>query len=155
MEQRSPAGEAFNEVLEKVLQVHGSFTRAGEALTKPTGQSLARWVVLAQCRYAAASVSEIARRLRLARQSVQRIADVLVDDGLCVYRDNPQHQRAKLLELTETGRSTLDGIDAAQRQWCDELGDAIGESTLRRTAAALGRIIEAVERTEPRARPNN
>jgi DNA-binding MarR family transcriptional regulator len=149
--QRSPAGEAFNEVLEKVLHLNGSFTKAGEALTRPTGQSLARWVVLAQCRDAAAPVSEIARRLRLARQSVQRIADVLVEDGLCVYRDNPQHQRAKLLELTDPGRSTLEAIDAAQRVWCDELGNAMGESTLRRTAAALGRVIDAVEKTDPLA----
>jgi DNA-binding MarR family transcriptional regulator len=148
-QRRSAAGDAFNEVLEKVLHANGSFTKAGEALTKPEGQSLARWVVLAQCRDAPAPVSEIARRLRLARQSVQRLADVLVQDRLCVYRENPQHQRAKLLELTGTGRSTLDAIDAAQRRWCDELGNAIGESTLRRTAAALGRVIEAVEKANP------
>jgi DNA-binding MarR family transcriptional regulator len=135
-------------VLWRVLRLHGAFTRAGEALTRPAGQSLARWVVLAQCQDAPASVSEIARRLELARQSVQRLADNLVEDGLCVYRDNPQHQRAKLLELTETGRTTLLTIDAAQREWCDELGRAIGESTLRRAAAALGRVIDAVDTQE-------
>jgi DNA-binding MarR family transcriptional regulator len=146
---RSPAGEAFNDVLLLVLRLHGSFTAAGEALAKPVGQTLARWLVLDQCRDAAATVSEIARRLRLARQSVQRIADLLVADGLCRYRDNPHHQRAKLLELTAAGRSALYTIDAAQHAWCDTLAAAIGEPTLRRTAAALGRITSAVDTTAP------
>jgi DNA-binding MarR family transcriptional regulator len=136
-------------VLEQVLRLHGSFTSAGEALTRPAGQSLARWVVLDQCRDGPATVSDIARRLRLARQSVQRIADLLVANGLCVYRANPHHQRAKLLELTRTGRSKLTTIDVAQRRWCDKLGKTIGEGTLRQTATALQGVIDAVENAEP------
>ena len=96
-----------------------------------------------------ATVSDIGRRLRLARQSVQRIADLLVADGLCVYQDNPHHQRAKLLELTPAGRAALYAIDAAQHNWCDTLGNKIGEPALRRTAAALQRITGAVENTPP------
>ena len=146
---RSTAGEAFNDVLLLVLRLHGSFTAAGEALAKPAGQTLARWLVLDQCRQEAATVSEIARRLRLARQSVQRIADLLAADGLCRYRDNPHHQRAKLLELTPAGRAALYAIDAAQHGWCDTLGNKIGEPALRRTAAALQRITSAVDNTPP------
>src|SRR6516164_10145436 len=146
---RSAAGEAFNDALVLVLQLHGLLTAAGEALAKPAGQSLARWVVLDQCRDAPATVSDIARRLRLARQSVQRIADLLVADGLCVYQDNPHHQRAKLLELTPAGRAALYAIDAAQHSWCDTLGHKIGEPALRRTAAALQRITSEVDNTRP------
>src|SRR5215469_977761 len=146
---RTAPGEAFNDVLLLVLRLHGSFTAAGEALAKPAGQTLARWLVLDQCRKEPATVSEIARRLRLARQSVQRIADLLAADGLCRYRDNPHHQRAKLLELTAAGRSALYTIDAAQHRWCDTLAANIGEPTLRRTAAALQRITDAVETTPP------
>lgn len=146
---RSPAGETFNDVLLLVLRLHGSFTTAGEALAKPAGQTLARWLVLDQCRDAPATVSEIARRLRLARQSVQRVADLLVDDELCLYRANPHHQRAKLLELTAAGRSALYTIDTAQHAWCDTLAAAIGEPMLRRTASALQRITDTVENTPP------
>lgn len=146
---RTPAGEAFNQVLWQVLRLNGSFTAAGEALAKPAGQSLARWIVLAQCRDSPATVSDIARRLRLARQSVQRIADLLVADGLCSYQDNPHHQRAKLLELTAAGQSALLEIDGAQREWCDRLGAAIGEDTLRQTAASLQLVIDVVEQADP------
>ena len=146
---RSPAGEAFNNVLVLVLRLHGSFTAAGEALARPAGQTLARWVVLDQCRDAPGTVSDIGRRLRLTRQSVQRIADLLAADGLCAYQDNPHHQRAKLLELTPAGRAALYAIDAAQHGWCDTLGNKIGEPTLQRTAAALQRITSAVDNTPP------
>ena len=146
MPPRSPAGEAFNEVLLLVLRLNGSFTAAGEALAKPAGQSLARWVVLDQCRDSPATVSDIARRLRQARQSVQRVADLLVADGLCVYQDNPHHQRAKLVGLTPAGRATLYGIDVAQRHWCDGLGERIGQATLQRTAAGLRHVTDAVGR---------
>ncbi len=141
---RSPAGEAFNEVLLLVLRLNGSFTAAGEALARPAGQSLARWVVLDQCRDSPATVSDIARRLHQARQSVQRVADLLVADGLCSYQDNPHHQRAKLVALTEAGRATLYAIDVAQRRWCNGLGERIGQATLQRTAAGLRHVMDAV-----------
>jgi DNA-binding MarR family transcriptional regulator len=133
-------------VLLLVLRLNGSFTAAGEALAKPAGQSLARWVVLDQCRDSPATVSDIARRLRQARQSVQRVADLLVADGLCGYQANPHHQRAKLLGLTPSGRAVLFSIDGAQRRWCDALGDTIGQATLQRTAAGLRQVMDAVER---------
>ena len=128
-----------------VLRLNGSFTAAGEALARPAGQSLARWVVLDQCRDSPATVSDVARRLRQARQSVQRVADLLVADGLCSYQANPHHQRAKLLGLTAAGRATLYGIDVAQRRWCDGLGEKIGQPTLQRTAAGLRHVMGAVE----------
>jgi DNA-binding MarR family transcriptional regulator len=143
---RSPAGEAFNDVLGQIIRLTRHFTAAAEALTKPAGQTLARWLVLEECQDTPATVSDIARRLHLARQSVQRVADALERDDLCAYRDNPRHRRAKLLELTPTGRSTLARIQAAQRQWSDALGARIGEPVLQQAHTALEPLVEAVER---------
>jgi len=132
-------------VLGQVIRLNRSFTAAAEALTKPAGQTLARWLVLGECKHSPSTVSDIARRLRLARQSVQRVADVLAGDGLCAYRDNPHHQRAKLLELTPAGRTVLARVDAAQRQWSDALGARIGEPVLRQASTALAPVVEAVD----------
>ncbi|MFC7330115.1 MarR family winged helix-turn-helix transcriptional regulator [Marinactinospora rubrisoli] len=52
-------------------------------------------------------------RLDHTRQSVQRVADLLVEDGLARYRPDPAHQRAELLELTPTGRAALHRMEAA------------------------------------------
>jgi DNA-binding MarR family transcriptional regulator len=75
--------------------------------------------------------------------------ETLAADGLCAWRDNPHHQRAKLLALTPAGRAALYAIDAAQHRWCDTLGNKIGEPTLLRTAAALQRITDAADNTPP------
>jgi DNA-binding MarR family transcriptional regulator len=144
---RTPAGDAFNDVLDQVIRLNRHFTTAAEALTRPAGQSLARWLVLAECAEQPATVSDIARRLHLARQSVQRVADALDRDGLCEYQDNPRHQRAKLVALTAEGRSALARIDAAQREWSNALGARIGDLALRRAHDALAPVLEAVEGT--------
>lgn len=143
---RSQAGEAFNDLLGQIIVLNRRFTAAAEALTRPAGQTLARWLVLGECQQSPATVSDIARRLYLARQSVQRVADVLEHDGLCAYRDNPRHRRAKLLELTPAGRSALAQIETAQCEWSDALGAQLGEGVLRRAYAALAPVVEAVER---------
>jgi DNA-binding MarR family transcriptional regulator len=86
--------------------------------------------------------------MHLARQGVQRLADVLVRDGLAVYEPNPAHRRAKLLRLTAEGRSALRTVQAAQRAWADALGAELGETDLRQASAVLDRVLDAVRRPE-------
>ena len=141
---RTPDGDAFTSVLGQVIVLTRHFTATGEALARPAGQTLARWLVLGAVQDAPATVAQVARTLHLARQGVQRLADVLVRDGLAVYQDNPAHRRAKLLQLTPRGRATLRTIDTAQAAWADALGAQLGEDDLRQAGILLGRVLEAV-----------
>lgn len=141
---RTPAGDAFSALVARVFRLNGLLAAAGDALSRPAGQSSARWQVLAMLEGEPATVAGIARVLGLARQSVQRIADLLEADGLVRYVDNPRHRRARLAELTEEGKATLARIQAAQRPWADRIGGAVGEADLRRAAATLDRLIAAL-----------
>ncbi len=143
---RSPAGDAFSALVIQVLRLSGLLTAAGDALAKPSGQTSARWQVLAAAENAPATVAQIARMLGLTRQSVQRVADLLERDGLAVFDENPQDLRAELLRLTPRGRSALATIQAAQCTWADELGAKIGEAHLRRAREVLERVSAAVLR---------
>jgi DNA-binding MarR family transcriptional regulator len=145
---RTPAGDAFTALLLQVIRLNGRFTAAGEALAKPAGQTLARWLVLEAIQDTPATVAQIARTMRLARQSVQRLADVLVRDGFAAYGDNPAHRRARLLRLTPAGRDALHTIQAAQRRWADAVGAELGEAELKEASAFLDRVLRAV-RTPP------
>src|SRR4029450_7742277 len=107
---RTPAGDAFTSFLGQVIGLTRRFTAAGEALAKPAGQTLARWRALETTQAQPATVAQIARSLLLARQGVQRLADVLVRDGLAAYENNPAHRRAKLLRITPPGLSALRAI---------------------------------------------
>jgi DNA-binding MarR family transcriptional regulator len=137
---RSEAGDAFTSFVVQVALLGGEFTSTGEHLAALGGQTLARWLVLDAAEDGPASVAQIARRRGMARQSVQRVADLLVRDGLAVYADNPQHQRAKLLTPTAQGRRVLATISIAQKSWADALGAQIGAADLRSASALLDRI---------------
>jgi DNA-binding MarR family transcriptional regulator len=103
-----------------------------------------RWRVLAAIDEAPLSVAQIARAWWLTRQSVQRVADVLVEDGLATYEDNPNHRRAKLVRITPRGLSALREIRLRQRAWAESLGEEIGERELRETNETLARVLDAL-----------
>jgi DNA-binding MarR family transcriptional regulator len=145
---RSPAGDAFSGLAFRVLRLGGLLTAAGDGLAKPAGQTSARWQVLAAVEHGPATVAQIARALGLARQSVQRVADVLAGEGLVAYDDNPDHLRAKLLRLAPKGRAALTTIQAAQRGWADELGAEIGAAPLARASAVLDQVFAALGKRE-------
>jgi DNA-binding MarR family transcriptional regulator len=141
---RTPVGDAFSELVVQVFRLNGLLAAAGDSLAQPAGQTSARWRILAAVQDEPSTVAQIARRWGLARQSVQRVADVLVDEGYCAYEENPGHRRAQLLRITPRGRRALRTIQEQQRAWADALGEEIGEADLRRANAILARAIRAV-----------
>jgi len=145
---RTPAGDAFTTLLGQVIGLTRRFTTAGEALAKPAGQTLARWLVLETIQDRPATVAQIGRTLHLARQGVQRLADVLVRDGLAAYEDNPAHRRAKLLRITPQGRRALRTIQTAQAAWADALGAELGQADLQRASIVLDQVVQALQKPE-------
>jgi DNA-binding MarR family transcriptional regulator len=151
----SKGGLAFTELVLEVFRLNGRLLSAGDAITRPAGQTSARWQVLGALDQGAASVAEVGRRMGLTRQSVQRIADVLETDGLIRYQENPAHRRAKLATLTPRGRATLDDITSRQIDWANRIAVHIedNEQDLRHSLRTLQRVRDAVDdsvRTERR-----
>lgn len=143
---RTAAGEAFSALVVRVFQLEGVLAAAGDAIATPLGQSTARWRVLAAVEHGPLTVAQIARDWKLARQSVQRLADVLADDGLVSYEDNPAHRRAKLVRLSAEGRRVLGRIQREQAVWANEAGAAIGARRLAAANDALANILTTLER---------
>lgn len=142
---RGRAADAFSALVVEVMKLSAALEAAGNVLASPTGQSSARWQVLAAIEHDPLPVASIARALAHTRQSVQRIADVLVTDGLARYSPNPAHRRAKLLELTPDGLAALRTIQAAQAQWARQVAAGFnpGElDTARESLTELGRRLE-------------
>ena len=123
-----------------VIKLEAHFSRAGEAIAAAGGQTLARWLALEMVADGPATVAQIARRMELTRQSVQRVADLLQEDGLTEYMDNPAHRRAKLVRITPRGQTTLRTIQTAQRTWANSVGAEIGEADLRHASDVVDRL---------------
>jgi DNA-binding MarR family transcriptional regulator len=133
-----------SELVVHVFRLNGLLIAVGDAMGEPSGQTSARWRVLAAIDETPLSVAQIARAWWLTRQSVQRVADVLVEDGLATYEDNPNHRRAKLVQITPRGLSVLHEIRLRQRTWAESLGAEIGEADLRTANETLTRVLEAL-----------
>lgn len=145
VKERGPAADAFSGLVVEVLKLAAALETAGNILARPAGQSSARWQVLAAIEHEPLSVAAIARALSHTRQSVQRIADLVVADGLAHYSPNPAHRRAKLLELTSSGLSALRAIQAAQVDWARRMADGLKPADFdaaRELLTELGRRLD-------------
>ncbi|SDB86199.1 DNA-binding transcriptional regulator, MarR family [Sanguibacter gelidistatuariae] len=148
MTPRSPAGDALTELVLPAFELNGEFLAAAREIALPVGLTPAGWQVLGATLDEALPVAEIARRvgLGLARQSVQRTADGLVEKGWAEYLPNPQHRRANLLQPTEQGRATVAQLRDAQHAWADAVGAEVGEHELRALLDGIRRVIAASRR---------
>ncbi|MER6747012.1 MarR family winged helix-turn-helix transcriptional regulator [Streptomyces fungicidicus] len=125
------------------FRLNGQFLALAEELARPAGLTAAWWQVLGAVLGEPLPVSGIARAMGITRQSVQRVADLLVRRGLAEYRPNPAHRRAKLLAPTEQGRAAVSRIDPGHAAFAERLSKAYGEAY---GDAGLARAVEALER---------
>ncbi|MGW2046586.1 MarR family winged helix-turn-helix transcriptional regulator [Streptomyces sp. NPDC001858] len=128
-----------------VFRLNGQFLAVAEELAGPAGLSAARWQVLGAVLGDPLPVSGIARAMGITRQSVQRIADVLVERGLAEYRPNPAHRRAKLLAPTVQGRAAIARIDPGHTAFADRLAQEFGEAELAEAVRLLERLSKALD----------
>ncbi|MDN3294410.1 MarR family winged helix-turn-helix transcriptional regulator [Streptomyces ficellus] len=128
-----------------VFRLNGQFLAVSEKLARPVGLTAAWWQVLGAVLHEPLPVSGIARTMGITRQSVQRIADLLVYEGLAEYIPNPAHRRAKLLTPTETGRDRVALINPGHADLAARLAAELGEEAFAETARVLERLSEALD----------
>lgn len=127
------------------FRLNGQFLSVAEELARPAGITAAWWQVLGAVLGEPLPVSGIARAMGITRQSVQRIADLLVERGLAEYRPNPAHRRAKLLAPTEEGRAAIAKIGPGHADFADRLAQALGEDGLADTVRVLEQLSVALD----------
>lgn len=141
----TPAGSTFTDLVLEVFRLNGRLLAAGDRLTKPLGLTSARWQVLGGIEDQARSVAQIARRMGLARQNVQRLADVLEKEGMVAYAPNPDHRRAKLVCLTERGKKAFAELGHRQAVWANRIASCVRHSEMKLALEVLRKLRSAVE----------
>ncbi|MFI7408629.1 MarR family winged helix-turn-helix transcriptional regulator [Streptomyces sp. NPDC049627] len=134
-----------------VFRLNGQFLAVAEELARPAGLTAAWWQVLGAVLGEPLPVSGIARAMGITRQSVQRIADLLVEKGLAEYRPNPAHRRAKLLAPTEEGRTAISRINPGHAAFADRLAEAFGDAELADAVRVLERLSKVLDGMPPDA----
>ncbi|WP_376703920.1 MarR family transcriptional regulator [Mesorhizobium sp. ISC25] len=145
MTTRTEAANVLTDLVLAVFRMNGSFLDAADRLAAPTGLTAARWQVLGAVLKEPKSVADIARDMGLARQSVQRLADILAAEGLAAYVDNPAHRRAKLLSITDAGRAAVKNIGTRQHVWANRVSEGMDADALKASLDLLRTLTERVE----------
>src|SRR3712207_1812805 len=124
---RTPGGDAFTAVVLEVFRLNGALLAAGNTLCEGTGLTSGRWQVLGAVamRETPATVAQIARAMGQTRQSVQRIVDEMERDGVVERVADPEHRRARPVQLTEHGAALWAEMRRRQVPWANRTADGV------------------------------
>lgn len=139
--------ELLADIALTTFRLNGQVLALAESLAQPVGLTAAHWQVLGAVLAEPLPVAAIAREMGMARQSVQRIADILVDAGRAEYADNPAHRRAKLVVPTEEGLAAIRRIDPAHKRAAAALVDTLGADRAAEVRQALRDLSTALADT--------
>jgi DNA-binding MarR family transcriptional regulator len=130
-----PKSRQVTDLILELFRVNGLLLAAGDSLVAELGLTSARWQVLGAIALSAQSlpVAHIARNMGLTRQAVQRLVNEMEAEGLVRFAANPHHRRAKLVLLTERGKSAYAAAMRRQEPWANALA---GRLTIREIEAA-------------------
>ena len=136
-------GKLLTDLMLAVFRLNGRLLAGGDRLGADMGLTSARWQVLGALEAGPGSAAEVARRMGLRRQSVQRLVDAMVADGLLALSDNPNHKRARLVDMTEQGRARYASIMARHRGWANGLSEGLDPTAI---AAGVALVEELARR---------
>jgi DNA-binding MarR family transcriptional regulator len=130
------------------LRLSGQVMAVAQHLAAEGGMTAAWWQVLGGVVDQPRTVADIGRRMGMTRQAVQRVADVLAEQGLAEYRSNPNHARAKLLACTEAGDWAIRRIALVQHAWANRVGSKIGDEELHNALTAMHHLMAVLDAHE-------
>lgn len=144
MARRTPEGAALTGLILEVFKLNGELLDAGNTITRPHGLTSARWQVMGSIDVEGKplTVAQIARRMGLARQGVQRIVKDLEQLGMVVLENNVDHQRAKLVSLSREGNKAMARIDKAQIAWVNRLSEGLSDRQIKQALKVMQTVRE-------------
>jgi DNA-binding MarR family transcriptional regulator len=132
---------AFRRFTRAVFAAQAAVLRHGDTANAPTGQSSAHWRVLRAIDDGHTSVADAARFMGSSRQSVQRLADALIDEGLVeAAGPHDDDRRLKLLRLTAEGQRVHDALEENFDTWAGRLLAHIRPDDLAAVSQGLEQI---------------
>lgn len=142
-----PANEIFTKIVLEVFRLNGALLHDGNKITQSSGLTSSRWQVMGAIEEAdkSLSVSQIANRMGLSRQSVQRIVNSLKKNNMVSLKDNIKHKQARVVELTVEGKESLKQVNKIQFSWATEMSSEIKPEELTQALKTLGRLRKKLE----------
>jgi GntR family transcriptional regulator, transcriptional repressor for pyruvate dehydrogenase complex len=137
--QNQPSQIQIDQLLNAAFRLSGTLLSTRDKMVKDLGLTSALWQVLNEVvgEERGLSAAQIARRIGLTRQAVQRTANDLVAAGMTAFADNPADRRTQQILITDKGKAALETANARQFEWVRSFGNALEGGTLGNAAEFL------------------
>ena len=136
---RNDTSECFTQFTRALFAAHNMVLKHGDLVTGKYQQTSARWRILGNIEPCPLTVSQIARQTGYTRQSIQRLADELVDEGLATY-ESAIDRRTKNVCITEKGRELLEKLAAYENEWVVRITQRLSVEELTDLTLALEKV---------------
>ncbi|MEA5627986.1 MarR family winged helix-turn-helix transcriptional regulator [Nostoc sp. UHCC 0251] len=105
---RTPAGQAIENLIVEIVATFFLLRAEGMQIGVVSSSGEGYWSVLRLLKVnGAQTVPQLARYRYVPRQSVQKLANEMLADGVIELVNNPAHKRSKLLRLTPKGEAVF------------------------------------------------
>ena len=136
---RNDTSERFTQFTRALFAANNMVFKHGDLTTGEYQQTSARWRVLDNIEPCPLTVSQIAKLTGYTRQSIQRLADALVEEGLAAY-EPASDQRTKNVCITEQGRELLERLAEYENEWVARITQTLSIQELTDLTQALEKV---------------
>ena len=113
---------------------------------KSTGLSMPQFSVLMQLYHkGACGMSEISERFEVTPAAASQLVEKLVQSGFILREEDPSDRRAKLLNLTSSGRQLIQQGIEERYGWMEQLASGLDAEEKSKVVEALNILTEAAK----------
>ena len=155
-ETHTPAGSAATELIIEVFRLNGDLLKSGDQLVKSLNLTSARWQVIGALVLAdePQTVPQIARRMGLTRQAVQRIANDLAKRKFMSFRECRTDRRTRLLAPTPRVREMYRRATERQVRWVNEICGCLKADDIRKAKVVVTALCQSCRQLDSAAYDN-
>ena len=138
--------EDIEKLYSELFETAGLGRRLGEDIAALAGQTQARWQTLWTIGNSdLRTVPQVARRMGVSRQNVQRLVSEMVAEGLVELRPNPDHKTSPHVALADAGREALATISVASEGSQQRILEHFGSGDVAALRELLQRLSVAMK----------
>ncbi len=141
--QRTQAGQAIEDLIIEIVATFFLLRAEGMQIGVVSSSGEGYWSVLRLLKVnGPQTVPQLARYRYVPRQSVQKLANEMLNDGVIEFLNNPAHKRSKLLRLTPKGEAVFAEMSDRIATLAETLAEQQDAAQLQNAANVVKRLHE-------------
>jgi DNA-binding MarR family transcriptional regulator len=140
---RTQAGQAIEDLIVEIVATFFLLRAEGMRIGVVSSSGEGYWSVLRLLKVRGPqTVPQLARYRYVPRQSIQKLANEMLNDGVIEFLNNPAHKRSKLLRLTPKGEAVFQEMSDRIATLAETLAEQQDAAQLQNAANVVKQLHE-------------